>query len=56
MTTARMEAFRALMESNSPVVERWRQQRRDVWETLRSPGAFPDRDRGDMMMGPGPGF
>lgn len=62
MTTARMQAYRALMESNSPVVERWRQQRREVWESLRSSGALPGRDgsrgrdRGGMMMGPGPGF
>lgn len=45
------------MEGNSPVVERWRQQRREVRESLRSSGALFGRDggRGGMIMGPGPG-
>lgn len=61
MTQARMEAYHTLMQSDSAVVQRWRQQRRDAWETLRQSGAIPDfgrgrgGDRGDRggMMGPG---
>ncbi len=43
MARARMEAFRALAESGSPVWQQYREQRRDLWRGMPRDGG---RDRG----------
>lgn len=47
MARARMEAFRALAQSNSPVWQQYREQRRELWRGMPRDGERDSGRRGD---------